>query len=146
MSKNILKKIRKEKNISQIELANIAGVSKQLLSGFENGRSGISNDVLFKIANYLDVSSDYIITGKNKNIIDEQGKKILQKAMSIAFDFYGDEFDKETLIKISSEIYSLMVDFEEKYKKLSSEDFEEFLNNKIAVGLAAKCLLNSSKK
>jgi len=42
---NFLKKIREDKKIGQTELATRIGVTKQLLSGFENGRSGISNEV-----------------------------------------------------------------------------------------------------
>ena len=47
---NFLKKIREDKKIGQSELALRIGVSKQLLSGFENGRSGVSNEVLKKLA------------------------------------------------------------------------------------------------
>ena len=62
---NFLKKIREDKKIGQSELALRIGVSKQLLSGFENGRSGVSNEVLKKLAEALDVSPDAILIGKS---------------------------------------------------------------------------------
>ena len=98
---NFLKKIRESKRIRQTELANQVGVSKQLLSGFENGRSGISNEVLKKLAIALDVSPDSILLGKSNRSFDEVGKKQLSEAMHITFEEYGDKFDKETIIKIS---------------------------------------------
>ena len=67
---NFLKKIREDKKIGQSELALRIGVSKQLLSGFENGRSGVSNEVLKKLAEALDVSPDAILIGKSTKPFD----------------------------------------------------------------------------
>ena len=109
---NFLKRIREERNIGQSELAEKVGVSKQLLSGFENGRSGISNEVLKKISDFLQVSTDTILNGKSSIPFDDKSRNQLSEAMRLTFKFYGDEFDKETIIKIATELYGLMVDFE----------------------------------
>ncbi len=138
---NFLKKIREDKNIGQSELASRIGVSKQLLSGFENGRSGISNEVLKKLAEALDVSSDAILIGKSTKPFDDLGRKQLSEAMRMTFKFYGDEFDKDTIIKISTELYSIIVDFDELKNDADREEFKKTLEEKIAIGLASKCFL-----
>lgn len=145
MAENFLKQIREAKNISQSDLAAKVGVSKQLLSGFEKGRSGVSNDVLQKLANELGVSSDTILSGKSTKPFDEKGRKQLAKAMNMVFDFYGDEFDKETIVGIATELYSLMIDFDALKTKSAKDNFRQTLQEKVSLGLAAKCLLNFKK-
>jgi transcriptional regulator with XRE-family HTH domain len=142
---NFLKKIREDKKIGQTELANRIGVTKQLLSGFENGRSGISNEVLIKLAEELQVSPDAILTGKSYKPLDQKNRQHLSEAMSMTFKNYGDEFDKDTIIKISTELYTLIVDFHELNNESDKQNFIKLLEEKIAVGLAAKCLLKNIK-
>lgn len=143
---NFLKRIREERNIGQSELAEKVGVSKQLLSGFENGRSGISNEVLKKISDFLQVSIDTILSGKSSTPFDDKSRSQLSEAMRLTFKFYGDEFDKETIIKIATELYGLMVDFENLKVNSKKEYFKNVLEEKIAQGLAAKCFLNYFNK
>ena len=145
MQKNFLKKIREEKNIGQSELAQKVGVSKQLLSGFEKGRSGVSNEVLKKLADALHVSPDTILTGKSSQPFDEEGRKKLTEAMTKVFNFYGDEFDKETIVKIATDLYGFMIDFESEKKEITRNRFKKSLEDKIISGLAAQCFLNSKK-
>jgi transcriptional regulator with XRE-family HTH domain len=142
---NFLKKIREDKKIGQSELATKIGVSKQLLSGFENGRSGISNEVLKKLSEALDVSPDAILLGKSIKPFDDFGRRQLSEAMSMTFKFFGDEFDKDTIIKISTELYSIIVDFDELKNDAERDKFKKTLEEKIAVGLASKCFLKLKK-
>jgi transcriptional regulator with XRE-family HTH domain len=142
---NFLKKIREDKKIGQSELAVKIGVSKQLLSGFENGRSGISNEVLQKLADALEVSSDAILTGKSIKPFSEIGRKQLSEAMNMTFKFYGDEFDRDTIIKVSTELYSIIVDFDELKNDADREKFKKSLEEKIAIGLASNCFLKLTK-
>ena len=142
---NFLKKIREDKKIGQSELAAKIGVSKQLLSGFENGRSGISNEVLQKLADVLEVSSDAILTGKSTKPFSEIGRKQLSEAMNMTFKFYGDEFDRDTIIKVSTELYSIIVDFDELKNDADREKFKKSLEEKIAIGLASNCFLKLTK-
>jgi transcriptional regulator with XRE-family HTH domain len=145
MPANFLKKIREEKKIGQSELAQKVGVSKQLISGFEKGRSGVSNEVLRKLAAQLDVSPDAIITGKHNKPFDEKGRKKLTEAMTLTFKFYDDQFDKETMVKIATELYGFMIDFDAAKKEVDRKKLKESLKEKITTGLAAKCLLDSKK-
>ncbi len=142
---NFLKKIREDKKIGQSELAVKIGVSKQLLSGFENGRSGVSNEVLQKLADALEVSSDAILTGKSIKPFSDSGRKQLSEAMNMTFKFYGDEFDKDTIVKVSTELYSIIVDFDELKNDADREKFRKSLEEKIAIGLASNCFLKLKK-
>ena len=138
---NFLRKIRESKRIRQTELADQIGVSKQLLSGFENGRSGISNEVLQKLAIALDVSPDSILIGKSNRSFDEVGKKQLTEAMRITFNEYGDNLDKETIIKISTELYGMIFHNDFLISDLEKIKYQESLQEKIIAGLAAQCFL-----
>jgi transcriptional regulator with XRE-family HTH domain len=138
---NFLKTIRESKRIRQSELAKQVGVSKQLLPGFENGRSGISNEVLKKLAIALDVSPDSILLGKSNRSFDEVGKKQLTEAMRITFEEYGDKLDKETIIRIATELYGMIFYNEFLINDVEKIKYQESLQEKIITGLAAKCFL-----
>lgn len=142
---NFLKRIRDDRKISQSELAQKIGVSKQLINGFENNRSGISNEVLKKLAEVLEVSPDAILTGKSTQPFDEKSKKQLSEAMNLTFKEYGEKFDKETIVKVATELYGLMVDFDSLKNDFEKKKFKKNLENKIALGLASKSFLNYKK-
>lgn len=55
IGKNI-RRIRKEKQLCQIDLAVTVGIDRSYLSEIENGRTNTSINVLFAIADALDVS------------------------------------------------------------------------------------------
>ena len=56
-----LKELRKEKGISQAHLARNLGVNQTAVSQWETGRTLPSADLLYKIAEYLEVSVDYLL-------------------------------------------------------------------------------------
>ncbi|MBP3928341.1 MAG: helix-turn-helix transcriptional regulator [Peptostreptococcaceae bacterium] len=58
--KNNLEKIRKEKGISQEELAKALEVSRQTIGSLENGRYNPSIILAFKIARYFKMSIEEI--------------------------------------------------------------------------------------
>ena len=142
---NYLKKIREDKKIGQAELAHKIGVTKQLLSGFENNRSGISNEVLKKLADALEVNPDAILSGKSSKPFDDKGRKQLSDAMNLTFKYYGDQFDKETIVKIATELYGLILDFDNLKSDHDKKNFRKLLDEKIALGLASKFFLNLKK-
>jgi len=53
--KNNLEKIRKERGISQEQLANALSVSRQTISSLENGKYNPSILLAFKIAKYFSI-------------------------------------------------------------------------------------------
>jgi len=145
MSQNFLKTLRKSQNIGQTELAELAGVSKQLIWGFENGRNGVSPQVLRKLAAVLQITPNQILSGKEEDKkFNQDDKELLLKAMSTANEFYKDyDFDQETMAKITAELYSFMSDHRNLKEEIGSKIFDKSLNDKIASGLAARCFLNS---
>lgn len=57
-----LKISRKDKNLTQKELAKLVGVSAQVISNWERGyTTGIDTDTLFSISKILDCSVDYLV-------------------------------------------------------------------------------------
>ena len=65
-----LRRLRKEKNMSQEELGNILGVTKVSVSGYEKGTRVPSIDILVKILDVFNVSADYMF-GRDVDIVQE---------------------------------------------------------------------------
>jgi len=61
-----LKALRVQKNLSQQELAEKAGLSNILVSRYERGVSRPAADKLKQIADTLEVSTDYLLEGKEE--------------------------------------------------------------------------------
>lgn len=56
-----IKELRTAMNISQVELGDMLGVSKQSVSNWENDNILPSVDMLMKIAKFFRVSCDYLL-------------------------------------------------------------------------------------
>ncbi|MBQ8208898.1 MAG: helix-turn-helix transcriptional regulator [Clostridia bacterium] len=56
--------LRKGKNLSQEKLAEEAGVTAQMISNAERGVKALRPENLYKISTALDVSADYLLSGK----------------------------------------------------------------------------------
>ncbi len=61
-----LKKLRKEKSITQEQLAEILGVSNRSISRWENGTTMPDFDLLIQMAKYYDVEIGEILDGERK--------------------------------------------------------------------------------
>lgn len=59
--KDILKSLRKERNIGQIELSKALGVSKGIISLWENGLREPNMYSLIQLAKFFNVSIDYLV-------------------------------------------------------------------------------------
>lgn len=59
--KNNLRKLRKERGLTQIGLQMKTGIEQALLSKFETGERIPPTDTLVLLANFYDVSIDYIL-------------------------------------------------------------------------------------
>jgi len=65
-----IKSLRTSKKISQVELSKILGVTKQCISNWENDNIVPSIEMLIKIADFFDVSTDYLLGRTDKRTID----------------------------------------------------------------------------
>lgn len=72
-----VKLLRENANLTQIELAKVLKISNSTLSQYENGVRVPSDDIKIEIANYFDVSIDYLLgrtdNKKNKSAPGEGG-------------------------------------------------------------------------
>ncbi len=59
--KNNLKKLRTEKNLTQIAVQMATGIEQALLSKFENGERIPPTESLIRLAEFYNVSMDYIM-------------------------------------------------------------------------------------
>jgi len=59
--KNNLKKLRKQRNLTQISLQMQTGIEQALLSKFENGERIPPTETLIRLADFYGVSMDYIM-------------------------------------------------------------------------------------
>ena len=58
---NNIKKLRKKRNITQVDLAKEINVKQETISAYESNKAQPSCDVLIKIADYLNTSTDYLL-------------------------------------------------------------------------------------
>ena len=61
--------LRKERNLSQEDLANELGVSRQTISKWETGESSPDFDKIIPICDFFGITSDELISGK-QNIVE----------------------------------------------------------------------------
>ena len=73
MINEMIRKLRKEFNISQVELASKLDVTKQCVSNWENDNILPSIEMLIKIARYFNVSTDYLLGISSEKTLDVSG-------------------------------------------------------------------------
>lgn len=82
--------LRKEKKVSQEELANELGVSRQTISKWETGESSPDFDKIAPLCEYFGITSDELLTGRT-NIIeakDSDRKRIFARNIAISVSLY----------------------------------------------------------
>ena len=65
--------LRTARNVSQVKLAEILGVTKQSVSNWENDNIQPSSEILMKLAEYFGVSTDYLLGLEEKRTLDVTG-------------------------------------------------------------------------
>ena len=68
-----IKQLRQGKGMTQVDLANELGVSKQCVSNWENDYIQPSIEMLIKLAEYFKVSTDYLLGIDNDLTINVYG-------------------------------------------------------------------------
>ena len=68
---NNLRKLRKEKNLTQIALQMHTGIEQALLSKFETGERVPPTETLLILADFYNVSIDYILCRTDKREINK---------------------------------------------------------------------------
>ncbi|MCI9592265.1 MAG: helix-turn-helix transcriptional regulator [Lachnospiraceae bacterium] len=93
-------KLRDQRGLKDADVVRNTGITKSTFSDWKNGRSCPKNDKLQKIADYFDVTIDYLMTGKEKEevagyYLDEETAKAAQeifenKDLRMLFDVQRD--------------------------------------------------------
>ena len=118
---NRIKELRQERKITQSVLANYLGVAQNTLSYWEQGKYDIDNESLNKIADYFNVSVDYLLGRSNA------------PANPIApFSFSNIQPVKKHRIPLLGEIACGEPIF-------ADEDFEGFIESDIEADFALRC-------
>ncbi len=80
-----IREIRLARKISQVELAKILDVTKQSVSNWENENIQPSIEMLSKIADALNVSTDFLLSRDDRRYLDVTGisEKSIQNLQSI---------------------------------------------------------------
>ena len=92
MFSNRLKELRKVKNVSQKELSDLLKLTPQAISKWENGLSEPDNDSLITLAEFFNVSTDYLLGKSNiENAENPYDDELEQVLFSKAKDLTEDE-------------------------------------------------------
>ena len=74
-----LQQLRKQKGLTQEELAEKLGVSTQMISNLELGKKAIRPENLARVCDVLGLSADFVLTGTNtKTAVDAVAEKLTQ--------------------------------------------------------------------
>ncbi|MBU5485239.1 helix-turn-helix domain-containing protein [Clostridium sp. MSJ-11] len=123
IGKNI-KKYRKEKIMTQKELAEKANISRSYLADVENSRYNPSLDVLNSIANSLEVKTSDLLdednkdTGINFNTPEEAMKFIIEQPAIMGFGGFDiSKMSDDEIIEFANELLRQLKLISYKYKK-----------------------------
>ena len=78
MLNEMIRKLRKNFNLSQVELASKLGVTKQCVSNWENDNILPSIDMLIKLSRLFNVPTDYLLGITSEKTISVEGLTDLQ--------------------------------------------------------------------
>ena len=85
---NNIRELRKQKRLTQAELAKVMSVSQQTVGAWETGRAIPGSDTLGDLADLFNVSTDYVL-GRPEKADDDQVDLDLEQALDNAHSFSG---------------------------------------------------------
>lgn len=100
-----IKKIRKEKKLSQSELAASLEISQSYLSDLENNRKNLGIKTVEKIAKKLEVTTSYLMSG-NKMLGDLTDNEIKEQMFNLSNQISKSKSKNETIVK--ENLFSLL--------------------------------------
>lgn len=74
-----LRFLRKNKNETQKDIAKLLGLTQTAINGYETENRQPDQASLIKLANHYNVSTDYLLTGKNKNDFSQEQQDAFRK-------------------------------------------------------------------
>lgn len=86
---NPFKKLRENKGVSQQEVAEYLGISRQAYNFYENEKREASYEMLLKLADYFGITVDYLLTGEQIDVKKDpryiiEGESIFEKRVGFS--------------------------------------------------------------
>lgn len=110
MISEVLKNLRITNNVTQSELATVLNVSRGAIAMWETGKRNPDNEMIVKIANFFEVSTDYLL---GNPMTTEKSPSKSEEDIKVAL-FGG---DKEVSEELWDEVMKYAEYLKEKYKK-----------------------------
>lgn len=96
-----LRECRKEKGITQEQLAEMLGVTNRSVSRWENGSNLPDLDILIEMADYYDVELRELLDGERKS--EKMNKELEETVLKVA------EYSNEDKIKLTKRMHLLFI-------------------------------------
>ncbi len=143
---SVIRKLRKKQNISMKELGLSIGVSESTISLYENGKRQPDYNTLIKIADYFNVSTDYLLGHtcfqseggnvfiahekqliKKYRLLDQHGQKAVDSVLNIEYERCSNSGGSNNLVEIPYVARSETGEHGTLVK--TQEEVDEFLKN-----------------
>lgn len=102
--KNRVRELRKSRGMNQEALATFVGVSQQTISKIEKDITSIGTDLLIQLANYFNVTTDYILglSNEKRNLFRENRMSTrLENYYNLVIEYEElSEYNKKVLLEI----------------------------------------------
>lgn len=95
----IIKELRKEKKLTQTDLAKGVHVTQQTVTAWESGRAVPNANTLDALANFLNVSADYLL-GRTQNRKSDDGLTENQKLIAYSIDPSVSDEERRDIIEM----------------------------------------------
>ncbi len=67
---NRIRELREDRDLKQADVATITGIDQRTLSNYETGKTNPDSYAIIKLAEYFNVTCDYLLGITNKNYMD----------------------------------------------------------------------------
>lgn len=94
-----IRELRTEHRMSQTELAKAVHASQQAVTKWENGKSEPSSSAIAAIANYFNVSSDYLL-GRTNDKLPNKDLSNNQKLIAYSIDPDISDAERQAIIEM----------------------------------------------
>ncbi len=69
---NRIRELREDRDLRQIDVANATGIDQKTLSNYETGKTNPDSFAILRLADFFDVTSDYLLGRTENNLTDRQ--------------------------------------------------------------------------
>lgn len=123
---NKIRDLRKEKKLSQNELGKSIGVSQTTVTAWETGRAEPASTYIKKLADFFNVSADYLLGRPEKKISSEEQetkdlKKFLEDNLDNGMTFGDGKVTQEDREKLEIALTQIFYRYHDEFKKRKDE-------------------------